>query len=250
MPKPLLLFCIIFLTLSANAQKKVKPRLFYYTSNWKETKDDNTAVYLGVLKNFDDSTWQWWYYHDKGPLVTIETYKDEAQTLQHGYFAWYDEAGRLDSLGYLFEGKKDKEWLYYTDSFKVYTSEKYDRGTLLERKDRAMYDKQYKENDTMKLKPGEIEAKFKGGEQAWRNYMTSIKISDRVVSSGANGTVRVMFVVLTDGSVGEIKLLSSVQYYMDEDAMNHNLKSPRWEPAVQAGKNVRAYRIQPITVAF
>jgi protein TonB len=241
-------FLLLTITTAAQKNKPEKDLGYFFTADWRSTVNPDSAEYLGIRKHPDDTTWQWWYYHFNGPLITIETYKDDAETTAHGLFAWYDQAGRLDSIGQSYEGKKDGDWLYYTDSFSVYTTEKYHRGILQERKDRETLEKEKRPRDSIKLKPGEIEATFKGGDKAWKKYMESMKLPDRAINLGVKGTVRVLFVVQADGLVADVRLLSSIEYSFDDEAMRLIRNSPRWEPAVQDGKNVKAYRIQPVTI--
>ena len=40
--------------------------------------------------------------------------------------------------------------------------------------------------------------------------------------------------------------IKSVEFVLDEEAIRVIEKSPLWQPAIQHGKQVNAYRIQPI----
>ena len=67
------------------------------------------------------------------------------------------------------------------------------------------------------------------------------------VRSVKGGTVRVLFIINTDGQVSNTKLKKSVEFVLDEEALRVFRNSPPWIPAFQNGKTVRAYRLQPIT---
>ncbi|HMT73193.1 MAG TPA: TonB family protein [Chitinophagaceae bacterium] len=60
-------------------------------------------------------------------------------------------------------------------------------------------------------------------------------------------TVMIQFVVDVDGSVSNIVPLTSVGYGMEEEAIRVLKKAKGWEPAIQNGLKVKAYRKQPIT---
>jgi periplasmic protein TonB len=67
--------------------------------------------------------------------------------------------------------------------------------------------------------------------------------------NGANpGTYRVLvqFIVSKDGSVSDVKALTSFGYGMEEEAVKAIKNGPKWTPAQQNGRSVNAYRIQPI----
>ena len=51
----------------------------------------------------------------------------------------------------------------------------------------------------------------------------------------------------TDGSIEEPFVSKSVEYILDETTLDIIASSPKWNPAFQNGKHVRAYRRQPLT---
>ncbi|MEI9910864.1 MAG: energy transducer TonB [Bacteroidota bacterium] len=61
---------------------------------------------------------------------------------------------------------------------------------------------------------------------------------------------RLCFIFIdTDGKVSDVKNFNSIDPELDETAKTIIRQSPRWEPAVQYNRNVKAYRKQPITFA-
>ncbi len=59
--------------------------------------------------------------------------------------------------------------------------------------------------------------------------------------------VVVQFIVDKNGYVTEVQPLTSFGYGMEEEVMRVIKKSPKWNPAMQNGRPVKAYRKQPIT---
>ncbi len=96
----------------------------------------------------------------------------------------------------------------------------------------------------------EVEAGFPGGDAAWRNYLTKNLNTEVPADNGAgegNYTVIVKFVVSKDGSVSEVSCESDPGFGICQEAMRVIKKTKNWTPAIQNGRNVNAYRRQPIT---
>jgi periplasmic protein TonB len=96
----------------------------------------------------------------------------------------------------------------------------------------------------------EVEASFKGGEAAWRKYLERNLNASAPVDNGANPgsyTVVVQFIVDKEGNISDVKALSNHGYGMEDEAVRVIKRGPKWEPAIQNGRQVKAYRKQPIT---
>jgi periplasmic protein TonB len=96
----------------------------------------------------------------------------------------------------------------------------------------------------------EIEASFKGGESAWRKYLERNLNANVPVDNGApegTYTVYVQFVVSKDGKISDVKALTNHGYGMEKEAVKVIEKGPPWTPAIQNGRQVNAFRKQPIT---
>ena len=107
-----------------------------------------------------------------------------------------------------------------------------------------------KEDENKIFEKVEIEASFKGGESAWRKYLERNLNPSAPVDNGApegTYTVYVQFVVSKDGSISDVKALTSHGYGMEAEAARVIKKGPAWTPAIQNGRSVNAYRKQPIT---
>jgi periplasmic protein TonB len=96
----------------------------------------------------------------------------------------------------------------------------------------------------------EVDAEFPGGMGAWAKFLQKNLDADIPVNNGAPvGTYRVIirFIVGKDGSASDIQPETSFGYGMEEEAMRAIRKAPKWTPAIQNGRNVNAYKRQPIT---
>ena len=96
----------------------------------------------------------------------------------------------------------------------------------------------------------EVEAAFPGGEGAWQNYLKKTLNASTPVDNGASGgkyTVIIKFVVSKDGSLSDVKCENDPGFGMCDEAVRVIKKTRNWTPAIQNGRNVNAYRRQPIT---
>lgn len=93
----------------------------------------------------------------------------------------------------------------------------------------------------------EIEAKFNGNWRAFleRNVNAEVPIDNN--APAGRYSVVIQFVVDVNGNVSDIKALTSHGYGMEEEAIRVLRKAAKWEPAIQNGNQVKAYRRQPIT---
>ena len=96
----------------------------------------------------------------------------------------------------------------------------------------------------------EIEASFPGGDSKWRQYLERNANGQVATDNGApegTYTTVVQFVVDKEGNISDVRALTNHGYGMEEEAMRVIRKGPKWTPAIQNGRQVKAYRKQPIT---
>jgi len=96
----------------------------------------------------------------------------------------------------------------------------------------------------------ENEPTFPGGESEWRRFLAKNLDPSIPVDNGAPaGTYKVIvkFIVNKDGSISDVQAETKHGYGMDSAAVALIKKGPRWVPALQNGRNVTAYKKQPIT---
>ncbi len=96
----------------------------------------------------------------------------------------------------------------------------------------------------------EVDASFPGGNAAWTRYLKNNLNAETPVENGASEgtyTVVVRFIVSKDGSISDVVGETKHGYGMEAEAIKIIKKGPNWTPALQNGRNVNAYRRQPIT---
>lgn len=95
----------------------------------------------------------------------------------------------------------------------------------------------------------EIDAAFPGGNSAWTKYVQkAIEANLDEFTDADFGTCMVKFVVDKAGKVSNVEAITMKGSKLAEVATNIIRKGPNWIPAVQNGRSVNAYRIQPVTL--
>lgn len=207
--------------------------------------------FIHVFKN-SEGLWQFDHYHFSGPLMRTESFKDEEMTLPHGFFAYYNEKGILDSCGSVFEKRKDGRWTYFDASTgRVYQTKEYDKGIhirtqvfdLVEKAD----EKEKEEADKKLFLQVEVESEFPGGLSGWGKYLRdNLQYPERAIDLNKMGTASILFIVDTEGRVINPVIAQSVEFSIDQEALRIIKKSPLWTPAQQNGRKVKSYKKQPI----
>ena len=104
------------------------------------------------------------------------------------------------------------------------------------------------ETETDEIAPVvQIEAKFIGD---WVRFLTRNLDPETPTKNNAppgRYTVVVQFIVDKEGNVSDIKALTNHGFGLEAEAIRVLKKAPKWEPAIQNGYKVKAYRKQPIT---
>jgi hypothetical protein len=95
----------------------------------------------------------------------------------------------------------------------------------------------------------EVEAQFPGGENNWNKYVynTIMRSIDDLVEDGKAGTVEVQFIVDKEGNVSNVEALNMKGTVVARVATDAIKKGPRWVPAKQNGRPVKAWRRQKLT---
>jgi TonB family protein len=88
---------------------------------------------------------------------------------------------------------------------------------------------------------------FMGGMNAMGAFLSgTIKYPENARAQGIKGQVMVEFVVKKDGSIGDVKVIKSVDPELDAEAVRVVSMMPKWKPGKQNGKLVHCYYNIPI----
>ena len=158
----------------------------------------------------------------------------------------WDANGNVSSAGFwVSDTIKTGRWKYYHPNGKTMAIEEYVNREL---RVNNCFDSGGKQLDSASC-VGRA-AEFSNGTDGWKKYIERNLKAEVPVRKGApfgEFTVVVRFVVDAEGNISQIRSLTQFGYGMEEEVERILKKSPRWVPARQFGRNVKAYRIQPIT---
>ncbi len=96
----------------------------------------------------------------------------------------------------------------------------------------------------------EREAEFPGGNQAWSRYLErTLGGFDPAYNGAKPGKYKVIvrFIVDKDGNISEVKAETNFGHKMESTVIKMIERGPKWVPASQFGRPVKAYRRQPVT---
>jgi len=94
------------------------------------------------------------------------------------------------------------------------------------------------------------EAFYPGGEGGWKQFLVKNLNPNVPIDNGAPVgiyTVYAQFIVNKEGLISDVKALTNIGYGMEKEVLRIIQKSGKWVPANQNGRNVNAYRKQPVT---
>jgi protein TonB len=234
------LFFLAILAMSAWSQQA--DAFYLLDRNWKPCKKDSAQFFIRV-RQLQDNKWQWDYYNMFGPLVKSERYLDKDGNVQEGRSFYYDSKGLLDSTTEWRENKRNGDSYRYTgDSLHMRFKYVYRDDSLVD-----FVDVLAQKHDTSSKDSAEKESEFPGGVSRWLRYLNkNLKYPDRAINSKIDGQVRVCFIVDKEGNVIDPFIAKSVEWSLDDESVAIIKASGQWTPAIQFGKIVKSYKLQPI----
>ena len=252
---------LLMITSTTVYGQKQKAEYFLYNKEWNAAKDLASAEYVLQVTTVGDSLFVNRVFKGTGYLWKQESFKDAAQTIPHGQFAWYDDQGKIDSSGPVNNRKKNGTWTYYNDTLGIYLSINYENGKEIQRRDyvtkiirtpdgektfeqEKIERENAKQSDTT-AKADEKEAVFKGGPKDYKRYLEKNLVPPTNLVK--TGTVKLQFYINKIGKLENLLILRSVQLSADIEALRVLSEMPDWTPAVQKGRNVIYQAIQYLT---
>ena len=93
----------------------------------------------------------------------------------------------------------------------------------------------------------EVMPEFRGGMNALINYLQkNLRFPEQAQQVGVSGKVYLQFVVATDGSISQLKVIRGIGFGCDEEALRVVSKMPKWLPGKQSGRAVPVRFTLPI----
>lgn len=246
MRKMLIVGLILIGAHSARAQEKNEGRLAWLDSALNTVTDITRAAYLLQVLQLSDTAWRYNYYHFAGPLFRLETFKDEAGEIPHGFFAWYNSMGYIDSMGSVAEGRKHGDWYYLNgEDMAITITKQYESGRL-----QKTIDHSQKKEAPPEAGEDCTEARFKGA--SFKRFIeANLVYPQRAMKMQTGSVVVVNFTIDETGAVTDVYLGRSVEYALDAEALRVIQHAQgKWKPGKCNGRPVKTYHLQPITFAL
>jgi N-acetylmuramoyl-L-alanine amidase len=99
----------------------------------------------------------------------------------------------------------------------------------------------------------EIEAAI--DKEEWRQFLQK-NLQPLIVDAASKGmepgnyTVKIRFIVKTDGTISNVEALTDPGYRIAEKIVEAMKNSPKWMPGIQNGKPVNSFHTQPVTLVI
>ncbi len=191
--------------------------------------------------NYQNGCWKKW--DSTGHLIDSTIYDHGKKIDGTGIF--YNKNGILSQ--YHFEDiKNDKmHHISYNDSGKIISEVSFvgQKGIVTHYNDNTI------QIDSVFTR-AEIEALFRGGQAGWQNYILQklIQNSDELIKDQQYGTCIVKFIIDTDGKIRNVQATTMQGSTLAKIAVGIISNGPKWKPAMQYGRPVKAYRLQPVGI--
>jgi len=97
----------------------------------------------------------------------------------------------------------------------------------------------------------EQQAQYPGGKSEMARFLSAnLKYPEEARKKGQDGRVMMQFVVSTDGSLRDIKVIRGISPELNAEATRLIKLMPHWIPGTQRGKNVNVRMVLPITFSL
>jgi len=231
--------------------------------------DIDSAFYFSEFLKTDTVYIKNTYWSKSKKIYASTVYVDTAFKKEIGLSRSFYENGQISDSTYyfkpttrkysyhFFENGQIKDSIFYRENFYVDSAYHYYKNGDLYVHYVYNIDKSKEIMDAYEQNGSKIdnfiylrEAEFKGGNEAWKRFLEKNLKSDVPSKNGARkGTylVVIRFVIDKEGFASSIKAETNFGYGMEEEVIRVIKKSEKWRPAIYLGKQVNAYRRQPIT---
>lgn len=182
---------------------------------------------------------QWTWYDDKG-IITHSCHYVQGKLA--GSELFYYENGHKKIAGSNKAGEHDGEWLAYYPSGKLSGKARYQKGQQVS----ASF---FYENGAVNKAATVFmkEATYPGGQPQYLRFLNkTLRYPDSAVIHEIQGTVMIQFIVSKEGKISDLKVIESVDPYLDAEALRVMRLMRDWEPAIEGGIPVDSYHKQPI----
>lgn len=104
------------------------------------------------------------------------------------------------------------------------------------------------EESTQILDVAQVMPEFEGGMAAMYKWLgKKLNYPEEAQRIGKEGKVVLSFVIEKNGEISDLKIIKSVGFGCDEEAIRVVKKMPKWKPGMQGGRPVRVRFVLPLS---
>jgi TonB family protein len=219
----------------------------YYNNDWEKINSGDGASYYEIVQHDADDTNKvhTTTYYKSGQKKDEEHYVNYSKRKPEGTSkTWYKD-GQLRSSADYTNGKLNGDLLTYWEDGTPKRIDYFVYDSLVSGKCFNLKGKEIPHFDF------EIMPQYPGGVDKLMQYLTKeVTYPKKARKKGIEGRVIVGFIVNKDGSVSDVKVVTSIDPELDEEAVRAVKSLPDWSPGMQDGEAVKvAYRL-PVRFAF
>jgi TonB family protein len=211
-------------------------------NNWVHDGDDNKMITI------NDSTYQ---IYGKITSKTDTIYR-VVQKYKSGYIIKDYQDKILVSTGFsklIIPLVKEGKWTnYYFSTGRIKSEEEYVKNQMTSN---IRWTESLVEDLNNVFPRAEVDPEFKGGPKKLIAYFfKNTRYPGKSDRQGEKGTVTVQFVVMEDGAINCVEVISGVSPALDAEAIRVVKSMPPWTPGKIDGKNVRVMLQIPFQFSF
>jgi hypothetical protein len=236
-------YLLALFTLLSTASFARDTSYFRLSNPWNTVLDAQGKYLRKAVQT--DSGWLTLDYNANKVLVCRSYYADTSFRTKlycHQYFN--ETAGFLEETRCYENGSLNGPNMLFNAKGDTLLWNQFANNTIVTTKEYPGYDKEEKVFEKV-----ESEAEFTrdGGWGAFLSQHLNSNVPVKRKAPAGSYQVVIQFIVDKNGSVTQLTPITHFGYGMEEEVMRVIQKSPKWRPAMQNGKPVKAYRKQPIT---
>ncbi len=230
-----IIFLLFFYCQSLYAQT-TEPTIFCISKDFAVVDQKVDFTYYLIINKDNDTTYTHHYYYRNASLYMTNTFRDKDADTANGLFAWYNPLGFIDSLGNVYNNMKNGTWAYY-DS---YSAKPESAISLIQYSNGIRYSLPKVINTQDKF----VAPSFKN----WSSFLNNnLRYPETSMKNNSSGIIIVNFVVLPNGKVENVYVSKSVDYFLDNEAINVIKKtSGKWTPGMKNDIPTITYHSQSI----
>lgn len=166
----------------------------------------------------------------------------------NGEFTKYNFKGTVSTFGKFEDWRKAGVWKNYNYKGKVRNKTTYNTSNSTSVDSTLIEEYGFGKEPEGIVDFPTYESDFVGGPEALSQYVsTHVEYPEEAARQDITGKVYVSFIINTDGSISDAKVVRNVHPLLDKEALRLVNSMPLWTPAIEGGMHVRSRARFPIT---